>query len=259
MKRSRKEIQIRQQALLHYLSENPGATPAELAEIFSVSPVTLHRDLRHLEEHHLVETYYGGVRLLSAETAAEDLLICQEAVARYAASFVEDDDLIFLNTSSTALMMLPYIEAKNVTVITNNGNAIKHNYRSNLSIILTGGELRHPKESMVGDYAVRTLMGISARKCFLGCSGLSLERGMTTINFNEVSLNELMVERTVGDTFILCDHTKIQHDENYTSCSLEKIGHIITDSRLDPAVASLYRKQGLDLHTAPIERRTAAQ
>ena len=259
MKRSRREVQERQQQILLLLANDPEMTASDLADALQVSFVTIHRDLRLLEEHGLVQTYYGGIRLISGETAVRDIMVCREAIARYAASFVENGDLIFLNTSSTALMMLPYIKAENVTVITNNGNAIKNSYPPNIHIILTGGELRRPKESMVGDYAVRTLMTFNARKCFLGCSGISLDKGMTTANFNEVALNELMIQQTRGDTFVLCDHTKFEVSERYVSCSLNRIKHILTDSRLDPRTASVYRKAGMDLHTVAIERKTAAQ
>ena len=37
---------------------------------------------------------------------------------------LRDGDTIFINTSSTALLLLEYITAKQVTVITNNGRAI---------------------------------------------------------------------------------------------------------------------------------------
>lgn len=57
-------------------------------------------------------------------------------------------------------------------------------------MILTGGELRHPKEVMVGDLAGRNLHDIYVKIAFMGCSGISADNGMTTELFNEVSINE---------------------------------------------------------------------
>ena len=81
---------------------------------------------------------------------------------------VEDGDTIFINTSSTALAMVPYIHAKNVVVITNNGNAITIPHSAEVTIILTGGELRHIKGTMVGEFALDNINMVSTRKTFLG-------------------------------------------------------------------------------------------
>ena len=45
-------------------------------------------------------------------------------------------------------------------------------------MILSGGELRHPKDAMVGDFALRNLQTIYAKKAFVGCSGISAQTGM---------------------------------------------------------------------------------
>ena len=80
------------------------------------------------------------------ETAEKnEVQMYRKLIARYAAGLVEDGDSLFINTSRNALQMLDYIQCRNVTVITNNGKAIGREYYDGISIILTGGELRHPK------------------------------------------------------------------------------------------------------------------
>ena len=74
-----------------------------------------------------------------------------------------------------------------------------------VSICLSGGELRIPKESMVGDFALNNLNKVSATKAFLGCSGFSVASGMTTAILQEVAINEVMITRCIGETFILAD------------------------------------------------------
>ena len=82
------------------------------------------------------------------ETAEKnEVQMYRKLIARYAAGLVEDGDSLFINTSRNALQMLDYIQCRNVTVITNNGKAIGREYYDGISIILTGGELRHPKDA----------------------------------------------------------------------------------------------------------------
>lgn len=105
------------------------------------------------------------------ESLSEDkdiVSVCRDLIARYAASLVEDGDTIFINTSSNALKLIAYVKSQNVTVITNNGKAINHEKADGVSIILTGGELRYPKEAMVGDFALRNLQNILPKKPLWG-------------------------------------------------------------------------------------------
>ena len=111
--------------------------------------------------------------------------------------------------------MLKYIKNKRVTVITNNGKAIFMDHDPMVSICLSGGELRIPKESMVGDFALNNLNKVSATKAFLGCSGFSVASGMTTAILQEVAINEVMITRCIGETFILADHTKIGTNHSF--------------------------------------------
>ena len=114
----------------------------------------------------------------------------RKLIARYAAGLVEDGDSLFINTSRNALQMLDYIRCRNVTVITNNGKAIGREYYDGISIILTGGELRHPKDAMVGDFAIRSVQNVFPKKAFMDCSGISMLSGMTTEIAAEVKVND---------------------------------------------------------------------
>ena len=76
-------------------------------------------------------------------------------------------------------------------------------------MILTGGELREPKESMVGEFATNNLSRVSANKTFIGCSGISSKVGITTAVLAEVAINELMLKQCTGTRFVLADSTKM--------------------------------------------------
>ena len=43
-----------------------------------------------------------------------------------------------------------------------------------VSIVLTDGELRYPKESMVGIFDLQGLNKVTTNKCFLGCNSIDL-------------------------------------------------------------------------------------
>ncbi len=248
MKRERAYVDGRRSQIIELLQKNPQVRVDDLARRLEVSVITIRRDLQYLEDNGLLTRFYGGARATERSLQeVDDVAQSRELIARYAATLVEDGDTIFINSSSNALSIIRYITRSNVTVITNNGKAIHQDKGDGVSIILTGGELRYPKETMVGDFAVRNLQNIYAKKAFVGCSGITAHTGMTTEIANEVNLNQLMIEHTTQEVYILADHTKIGRSSSFTSCSLAG-KHLITDEKAPSAELELMEAGGVIVH-----------
>ena len=251
MNRKRTDIFERRHKLMDMIRQaGDGQLNVEqAARLLGVSAVTLRRDLTLLEEEGKVRRGYGRVSLAENEpknqTGPTDI---PGRIAQGAAEFVESGDVIFVNTSRTALRMLRYIEASNVTVITNNVLATNIPHRSDMTIILTGGEVRYPKYAMVGSVAQEALRSIKANKAFLGCSGLSVERGMTTEHFAEVAVNNLMLTSVSGPVYLLAGHNKLGWDSNFTSGEIHLIQELITDRGATQELLQPLQDVGIHVH-----------
>lgn len=237
MKMNMNIVNARRNSIMKEIQSKGKVQVDDLAKTMHVSPLTIRRDLQYWEEMGAVERYYGGARLIQNYVHNDNPALANDfykhAIAKYAAQYVQDGDTIFINTSSTALLMLRYIKNKHVTVITNNGKAILMDYDPMINICLTGGELRNPKESMVGDFALNNLNRVSATKAFLGCSGISASVGMTTAILQEVAINEVMINRCSGEVFMLADHTKIGINHSFISGTITSFDYVITDVLAD--------------------------
>ena len=246
MKRSKALVDGRREKVLEALKSNGLVKVQELAEALDVSPLTIRRDLQYLENNNKLERFYGGATVTDREPdeagEEDEVAMYRRKIAQYAASLVEDGDTIFINTSSTALQMIRYLKDKKVTVITNNGKAIDVKHSPNVSVILTGGELREIKEAMVGEFAVNNISRVTAKKSFIGCTGISVENGMTTEILSEVNVNQLMVKRVTGTSYILADHTKIGINSSFVSCPVEEILNVITDEKAPRDILSGLRE-----------------
>ena len=249
MKRERAYVEGRRNQVLDMLQRNPQVRVDELAKRLGVSVVTVRRDLQFLEEKKQITRFYGGARV-SKEAAGymDDVSIYRDLIARYAAALVEDGDTIFINTSRNALNIIKYIRSRHVTVITNNGKAINQEKADGVDIILTGGEVRHPKEALVGDFATGNLQNIFAKKAFLGCAGISAKAGMSTEIANEVNVNQLMIEHATQEVYLLADHTKIGHNSSFTSCGIEMVRQLITDELAPEEELEQMRAQGVKIY-----------
>ena len=179
MKMTKEVVDKRRKKIMQKIQVKGTVNVEELASELNVTPLTIRRDLQYWEDMGAIERFYGGAKLVQnfVEHDIDPNEAYKHAIAKFAATFVDDGDTIFINTSSTALLVIKYIIGKRVTIITNNGKAIFCDHDPNVQIVMTGGELRFPKETMTGDFALNNLQRVKANKAFLGCNGFDNEVG----------------------------------------------------------------------------------
>lgn len=244
-KQSMKIVNERRNKILEYLIEEKTKTVEQLSQYFSVSIPTIRRDLIVLEEENQITRYHGGA------TINDESVYCpyipyrniKEAIAFEAEKFIKDGDTIFINTSSTALLIIKYLKNKHVTIITNNVKAVYVERDPNVNIILTGGELRIPKETLVGEFALNNIQKVKADKCFLGCSGIS--NHLSTSVLQEAAINHTMQQQCIGTVFVLAESSKIGRNHSFVSGNLDHVNYLITDSKADRTQIDYYKKNGI--------------
>lgn len=257
MKNSNGLVSKRQQLILQELKDNRTVKIDELSKKLGVSPITIRRDLQLFQENGIVEKFYGGATLVekaldddpSFSDSSEKYLTHKHAIAQCAAELIEDGDIVFINSSSTALLVLEYLGDKHVTVVTNNGKALQVSNSPNIDLVLTGGEVSRRKLCMVGDYATHLLSKISANKCILGVSGISANLGISTSVLQETTINSTMLKKCNGPTIILADNSKVGKNHNFLIGEINRISYLITDSNADEKEIELIKAKGIEVLT----------
>lgn len=232
MKVNKEIVDKRRQEIMKAIQENNYMSVEDLTKRFNVSPITIRRDLQYWEDKGAIERYYGGASLLQAFIEEDEESYQRNrymrSIAKRAAHFIEDGDVVFVNSSITAIMIINYIKYKKVTIITNNARAINYNPDKGVTILFTGGEVRFPKKSITGDLALSTINSITANKCFIGCSGLTKD-SVSTGYVKEALINKAMIQRTKGKKFLLCDHTKFNLSFSFDYAKFSDCDYLITD------------------------------
>ncbi len=251
MKRSKQFVDQRRARIMRSLQLYGELRISFLAEDLEVSTLTIRRDVLALAEAGLVEHRYGRVILknpLATEFSSTEIE-AKRAIAKAAAALCKDGETILINTSSTALMILQYLKQKRLTVVTNNARVLDADVGQDKQIILTGGELRHPKEALIGDFAMDSLRKVVADRAFIGCSGISVENGVSTAVLQESSVNRLMMERA-REVTIVADHTKIGHDSRFNYGSMEQVHRLVTDRLSSKLLLKRFMKRGTEILVA---------
>ena len=161
MKNSKGVVFKRQQEILKLLQEHRQLSVEELSARLEVSEITIRRDLQRFEDQGLIERFYGGAKYISGKIEKENIDQKQynstkKNIARRASGLVREHDMVFINSGSTAFLLLNYLADENVTILTNNGRSIFKKASSKASIVLSGGEIFEQKKSLVGDFAINS-------------------------------------------------------------------------------------------------------
>ncbi|MDE5859973.1 MAG: DeoR/GlpR transcriptional regulator, partial [Oscillospiraceae bacterium] len=155
----------------------------------------------------------------------------KEAIARFAASLIEDGDFVFIDAGTTTEKMIEFIPSKSVTFVTNAFINAKKLAQRGFKVLLPAGEIKLSTEAIVGAECLTSLNKYNFTKCFMGVNGISLSGGFSTPDPNEASVKGEVINRS-RTAYILADHSKFDKVSSVKFAHLNKC-KIITDKVSD--------------------------
>lgn len=176
-----------------------------LARRFGVSMQTVRKDLRYLADRGIMTRAYGGAIDSSAigaplaeppyEAKRTSHLDEKRRIGQRAAQLVKAGDTIAIDSGTTAIQLAEALPNIEVTVVTNDfGVLTALTPKSEVRIVMLGGELRRKNMAFYGGLTVEAVDALHVDRLFLGVDGFDLERGITTHYEPEAMLNRKMVE-----------------------------------------------------------------
>ncbi|MCL1896011.1 MAG: DeoR/GlpR family DNA-binding transcription regulator [Clostridiales bacterium] len=240
---------IRRQKIVDIVNEHGSISCVDLSRIFSVTPETIRRDLASLQEQGAVIRTHGGAiaciefNMLPSELRKQEHFEQKLAIARRAASFIDEKDVIFLDAGTTVSLVCEFLpQDREIFVVTNSSECVaKLADKENITLISTGGVLHRKTKAFTGENAMNTLKSAALNKAFISAFAVSEKYGVMDSNVDEASLNRVALEKA-AEAFLLADASKFGKIAYINVCPIDAISTIITDSRLDKeTIASLER------------------
>ena len=142
-------------------------------------------------------------------------------IAKYAASLINEGDLVYIDAGTTTEYMIEYITAKDATFVT---NALSHAVglaRKGFKVYIIGGLIKSVTEAII------SLSKYNFTKGFFGTNGLSSDRGFTTPDVREADIKNFAMRRC-AKKFVLCDSSKFNKISKATFAAGSDIT-VITD------------------------------
>jgi len=251
----------RQEQVLAYLERYGSISLPEVTEKFDCSEATARRDLDDLEKAgKVIRTMGGGakydnggiIREIPFREKQGALLSEKEAIARKAASLVEEGDVVGLTGGTTTFLIAKELKRRrNITVVTNAVNiAMELADSEDLQVVLTGGVLRNRSFELCGPLAEQTVKALNIHKMFMGVDGVD-EKGVSTYSELEANIANMLMHRSKL-TIAVFDHTKIGKSSLFHVASLSELHGCITDDfpavmaeRMEQAGVKIYRAGNL--------------
>lgn len=213
------------------------ARTADLMNLLETSEATVRRDLEWLEQKGTLERTHGGAILSQRvifeqeyQQRAQHFPEEKKRIGEFAASLIEEGDIVFINSGTTATQVLQHIRSDSrITVFTNNVNAALELGEPGFHYYLIGGEFHARSNSLAGRFALDNLNMVFANKVILGVDGVSLKHGCTVPTNAEAEVVRKMIERTKGQVIVVADHSKWGAVSNFPVANIDEIDKLVTD------------------------------
>jgi DeoR family transcriptional regulator of aga operon len=243
-------------SVLERLSGNGSVGVGDLAGELGVSPATVRRDLRLLEDQHLLTRTHGGavaqgvlyelpLRYRSARHGEQKLRIAREAAARIS----EGTAVGLTGGTTTTEVARALVATPRLTVVTNSLSiASELAVRPNLKLVVTGGVARAESYELVGPLAESSLAGLNLDVVLVGVDGISARAGLTTHHEVEAHTNRALIDRA-SVVIVVTDSSKLGVVAFAQICELGRITEVITDEEAPPAAVRELTAEGVQVTT----------
>lgn len=232
-----------------------------LSQQLGVAPVTIHRDLEHLEQIGAVERIRGGARKRQAanhSTHAEFSLRLNEsaeaktAIAEHVRDSIAEGSTVFLDSSTTCLALSRALQRRPpaaLTLVTNSPAILYEINTSNIHVIATPGELNQPMKCISGRWTVEFLEQLSFSAAFLSAAGIMADRGVLT-GYRELADIAFTVLNRADKGIALVDATKFGSQALIQLATRDQIDALITDDRITAETSDRFMQAGWPLEVA---------
>lgn len=237
----------------------------ELAELLTVTPETIRRDLTSLERRGLVRRAHGGAipierSVVSAALADRNELLATEklAIATAALEELPEAGSIIIDAGTTTIRFAELIPRdRRLTVVTHSlPIAMALSEKPNIELLMLGGSVRPNSRAAVGTWTHQMVSMVSVDIAFISVNGITPERGLTTNDIAEAAV-KLALIKAAKRSIVLADHSKFGREEFGRIAPIAAIDTIITDSGANGDLVLEIEAAGAEVVQAGLRRAVA--
>lgn len=197
------------------LAEKKEVSIHQLIELLEASPATIRRDIKRMESDNLLKRYHGGIRHIDVtkpipiNTRNAIKSHTKNQIGKYAAELVQNNQIIFLDSSSTAAAMINYLNNKNITVVTNGLMQARMCKQRGINCFIVPGFLYHHENTILGAETEKAIINFHYDCSFIGAQAFNNNHVMCS---DQLEYNlKLAIASVSENTYILADSSKFSN------------------------------------------------
>lgn len=233
---------IRLDQMKEYIEKKNVVTIKALQEMFpQVSLMTIHRDLDALVEAGVVVKFRGGAKSVRHNGDPEfDVRIGEnnpgkQSIAQKAMELLQPHSSIFLDASTTNLMLAKSLPDINLNIFTTGPSiALELCRLHNPVVTLCCGTINRKNLALSGQNTLEMLEKINIDVAFIGVSGCSVDAGFTCGTEGDMLVKRLVIKKA-RTSVVLCTKEKLKCLMPYTFANFSDVDYLISDEPLPEA------------------------
>ncbi|WP_309484305.1 DeoR/GlpR family DNA-binding transcription regulator [Streptomyces himalayensis] len=249
---SQAAVEERRQAVMRHVVEHGETRIDDLADLFGVSLMTMHRDLDDLAQRSLLRKERGravafpAVTMETATRFRESTAISAKAAVCHAAiGRIRPGSTVLMDDSTTLFPLAPALaQLDQITVITNSvGLAQRLGSAQGVDVTLLGGRYHGDFNSCTGPQVTRTLSRIRADLALM--SATAVLSGQLFHPLSEYVEVKLAMLASADQALLLVDHSKFGKTATHAYGTVADYDAVITDTSTPDAEIAAIRGFGI--------------
>lgn len=230
----------------------------DLAQELGVTPQTVRRDVKQMEEERLLARYHGGVGLPSS---VENIDYSQRQVmnigakrriAQSVAERVPPGCSLLINIGTTTEEVArALMRHQGLHVVTNNLNvaAILAD-NPHCEVIIAGGVVRGRDRGIVGEATIDFIRQFKVDIGIIGISSIEEDGTLRDFDAREVKVAQTIIEQS-REVWLVADHDKFGRQALVRMAHLSQVDILFTDARPPENLARVLKEAQVKVVVAP--------
>ncbi|MBV6646062.1 MAG: DeoR/GlpR transcriptional regulator [Cyclobacteriaceae bacterium] len=244
----------RHKLILHEVEVHNRVLLTDLASALKVSPDTIRRDIKELDDLQKLKKVHGGAVSNGYNINGQNTLVDIYAVeskikiAKKALELIENDSVVLISGGTTNLELIRQLPQKlQATFFTPSlPIAIELLSHPEIEVILIGGRLSKESQIAVGGSALNILSEIKVDICFLGTGYLDPINGLTEFDWEVVQMKKAMINAS-KKVVSLTISEKLNSRQRYKICEIQAINTLITELDAEDPHLMPYKNQNIEI------------
>lgn len=230
----------RMQLIVKIINKKKLIKVSELVKLFSVSKMTISRDLKLLESKSFLQKVYGGavkntlgINLVPYPVRVKKNSIEKGKIGLRAVKYIKEGKIYFVGGGSTLTTFASKWPEKPKSILLTNSILIPvmlNNFK-HIEVHTTGGILLKEYLTLVGPLAEQTIKNYKIDIAFICCFGVSSSLDIYEEDVYQASLLKKVCSVS-KKAILLVDHSKFGVETKYKSFDIEDIDIIITSKKI---------------------------